>query len=100
MAKINLLTYLGKAFRKQTKTIEDEEEKQIKAIKNRVQKQLLQTNQKSIFSLFSKDFLTEEAIHELNKIVEIKQKIRRDKLIYKTSVKKKIKHIIFKSLKQ
>ena len=33
--------------------------------------------------MFSKDILTEEAIYELNKIKEIKQKLNRDDLIYK-----------------
>ena len=37
----------------------------------------------------SKDFLTEEAIYESNKIKEIEQKTNRDDLIYKTIAKKK-----------
>ena len=41
------------------------------AIENRVEKRLLSANQKSIAPLFSKDFLTEEAINKLNKIIEI-----------------------------
>ena len=41
--------------------------------------------------MFSKDFLTEEAINKLIKIVEIEQKINRGNLIYKTDDKKKDK---------
>ena len=73
---------LGKAFEKQTKTIEDQVEKQIKALENIVEKEYLDTDQKSIASLFSKDFLNEEATYELHKIVEMENKINRDDLIY------------------
>ena len=41
--------------------------------------------------MFSKDFLIEEASYELNKIVEIENKLNRDDLIYKTVNKKKDK---------
>ena len=80
---------LRKVLEKLTKTIEDQGEKQIKAIKNRVKKQLLNTDQKSIIGFFSKDFLSEEAIYELNKIKGIEQKINRDDLIYKIGNNKK-----------
>ena len=53
----------GKASEKQTKTIEKQGEKQTKAIK----KSFL-TDQKSIVSLFSKDFLNEKTTYELKKI--------------------------------
>ena len=43
--------------------------------------------------MFSKKNLTEEAMYELNKIIEIKQKIYRDDLIYKTGDNKKDKKI-------
>ena len=52
-------------------------ENQIKAIENKVKKQLLDTNEKSIASLVLKYFLTEETIHELIKIKEIDQKTNR-----------------------
>ena len=52
---------LRKAFKKQTKTIVQEGEKRIKAIKNRVENVVLDTNQKSIAFLLSNDFLNEEA---------------------------------------
>ena len=38
--------------------------------------------------MFSKEFLYGEDIYELNKVVEIEQKINRDDLIYKTDNKK------------
>ena len=65
--------------------IEDAAEKQTKAIKNRLEKQILDTYQKSI--LFSKDFLSEGTIYELNKIKMIENKINRDDLIYKSGNK-------------
>ena len=40
--------------------IEDRGKKQIKAIENRLAKQLLDTDRKSIASLFSKNLLTEK----------------------------------------
>ena len=64
-------------------------------------KNFLDKDQKSIASLFSKDFLNEETLYELKKIVEVENKLNGDYLIYKTGNKiKKIKRIIFKSLKQ
>ena len=89
----------GKAFEKQTKTIEDQGEKQIKALENIVEKKYLDTDQKSIPSLFSKDFLNEEATYELNEIVEMKNKINRDDLIYKTGNKKNDKAYDFQKFK-
>ena len=53
---------------------------------NFYEKQLLDTDQKSIPSLFSK-----EAIYELHKIVEIEQWNNRDNLICNTSDTKKDK---------
>ena len=49
--------------------IEDQGEKQTKAISNRVKKQFLHTDHKSITSFFSEDFLNEKAKYELNKIL-------------------------------
>ena len=80
---------LGKALEKQTKTIKDQGEKQVKAIKNRIKRQILDTEQKPITDLFSKGLLSEEVICELNKTKETEQKIDRDDLIYKTGYKKK-----------
>ena len=50
-------------------------------------------------ALCSKDFLTEEAIHELSKIKEIEQKIDRDGFIYETGDKKKDKTSNFQKFK-
>ena len=80
---------LGKALEKQTKTIKDQGEKQVKAIKNRIKRQI--TEQEPITDLFSKGLLSEEVIYELNKTKETEQKIDRDDLIYKTGYKKKEK---------
>ena len=41
--------------------------------------------------MFLKDFLNEEATYELNKIVEMENKLNRDNLIYKTGNMKKNK---------
>ena len=50
--------------------------------------------------MFSEHFSIEEAVYELNKIVEIENKLNRDDLINKTGNKKRIKHTISESLKQ
>ena len=47
---------LGKAFKKQIKTIEDQGAKKIKATENGVKKQILDAYQKSITSLLLRDF--------------------------------------------
>ena len=56
-----------------------------------------------IASLFSNDFLNEEDTHELNKIVEMENKLNRKDLIYKTGNKKKDKtyhfHMKFKAIR-
>ena len=45
----------------------------------------------SIATLFSKNFLTEEATYKLKKIAEIENKLNRDDLINKTGNQKKDK---------
>ena len=82
---------IWKSFGKtnKTKTIEDAAEKQTKVIEGKIENQPLDLDQKPITDLFSKDFFSEEAIYELNKIKEIEeQKINRDNLIYKLDNKK------------
>ena len=79
---------MAKALEKQTKAIKGQGEKQIKAIENRVEKQFLDTSKINHRSI-SKDFSTEEAMYESNKIKEIEQETNRDDLIYKIIVKKK-----------
>ena len=49
--------------------------------------------------MFSKEFLYEEATYELNKIVEIENKIDGKELIYKTGNKKKDKTYDFQKFK-
>ena len=91
---------LGKAFGKQTKAIEFQGEKQIKALENRVEKKNLNTDKKSIAPLFSKDFLNEEATYELNKTTVMEKKPDRNDLIYKSSNNKKDKTFDFQKFKQ
>ena len=90
---------LGKAFEKETKTMKDQGEKRIKALENRVEKNFLDTNQKQIAPLFSKDFLNEEATYELNNIVAMGNKLDRNYLNYKIENKKKDKTYDFQKFK-
>ena len=66
---------LGKAFEKQTKTIKDQGEKQIKAI-----------NESSIKKYIPGNILNDEAKKELDKISEIEKDVDREKLVYKTNI--------------
>ena len=66
-------------------------------IKERSEKIILNTDQKLMRDLFSKDFLTAEATDELNKFTKVEGKITKDDLIYKIGDKKIIKHMNFKS---
>ena len=72
---------LGKTFEKQTKTIQDQEEKQIKAINT------LKSNEKlAIEDIIPKSaFANEEAKKELDKIKEIEKNVIREKMIYDAS---------------
>ena len=90
---------LRKALEKQTKTIQNQGKKEVKAIENRVEKKLLDTDQKSIAFLFSKEFLIEEAIYEFNKFAETEKKITRSDFICKTGNKKKVKKYDFQKFK-
>ena len=49
--------------------------------------------------MFSKDFLNYKATYELNKIVELENKLHRDDLSYKTANKKKDKTYNFQKFK-
>ena len=49
--------------------------------------------------MFSKDFLTKEAIYGLNKIVDVEQKVTTDHLIYKRVGKKKDKKYTINRIK-
>ena len=83
-----------KALDKQTKKLKIK--KQIKAIENRAVKQLLETGQKLFTHFFSKDFFSEEASYELNKI---EQENNRDDIIYKTGNKRRDKTYYFRKFK-
>ena len=79
-AKFNYFP-LGKALEKQSKTIEDQGEKQVDALK---------TSYKKLPSI--KDFIpTEkfslEIINEIKKIEEIEKNVDRDKMVYKSTSK-------------
>ena len=64
------------------------------------QKIFLDADQKSIASLFSKDFLNEEATYKLKQIVEMENKLDRNDFIYKTDNKKKNKTFDLRRLRQ
>ena len=76
---------LGKAFEKQTKTIEDQGEKQIKAIQDN-KKQLTNTQEVTIKNIIPENILNDEAKKEIHKISEIEKSIDREKLVYRASV--------------
>ena len=74
------LTYspLRKAFEKQTKTIEDQGEKQIKAIQDN-------NKQLTIKNIIPENILNDEAKKEMDKISEIEKNVDREKLFYISS---------------
>ena len=86
-------------FWKTKKRDEQQRENEIKALESRVEKNFLDTDQKSFASLFSKDFLNEEAKYEVNKDVEMENKLDRNDLIYKTGTKTKDKKYDFEKFK-
>ena len=67
---------LGKAFEKQKKTIEEQGEKQLKAI-----------NEATIKKYIPENILNDEAKKELDKISELEKDVDREKLVYKTNIK-------------
>ena len=75
---------LGKAFEKQTKTIEDQGEKQIKAIQNN-KKQRANTQEITIQNIIPENILNDEAKKEIDKISEIEKIVDREKLVYRAS---------------
>ena len=72
---------LGKAFEKQTKTIEDQGEKQIKVIQDN-KKQLANTQEVTIRNIIPENILNDEAKKEIDKISEIEITVDREKLVY------------------
>ena len=79
-----IFTYspLGKAFEKQVKTIDDQGEKQVKALNT-----FKSDNKKlTIEDVIPKNALkNNETIKELNKIIEIEKTVEREKLVYRAS---------------
>ena len=75
---------LGKAFEKQTKTIEDQGEKQIKVIQDN-KKQLANTQEVTIRNIIPENILNDEAKKEIDKISEIEKTVDREKLVYRAS---------------
>ena len=73
---------MGKAFEKQIKTIEDQGEKQVKALNT-----FKSDNEKlTIDDVIPRNALkNDEALEELNKIKEIEKTVDREKLIYRPS---------------
>ena len=61
-------------IKEKNKINEDKRGKKIKTLKERDVKDFLDPDQKSITSLFSKDLLNQEAIYDLNNIVEMENK--------------------------
>ena len=75
---------LGKAFERQTKTIEDQGEKQIKAIQDN-NKQLANIQRVTIKNIFPENILNDEVKREIDKIAEIEKTVDRKKLVYEAS---------------
>ena len=75
---------LGKAFEKQTKTIEDQGKKQVVALES-----LKESNKKlpSIKDFISIKNLNPEIINEIKRIEEIEKQVDRDKMVYKSTNK-------------
>ena len=83
---------MGKAFEKQTKTIEDQGEKQVEALNTFKSDHKLTIEEAIPKSAFN----NEEAKKELDKIKEIEDTINKEKLVYKTSGN----HMILENFKQ
>ena len=75
---------MGKASEKQAKTIEDQGEKQIKAIQDN-NKQLANIQRVTIKNIFPENILNDEAKREIDKISEIEKTVDREKLVYEAS---------------
>ena len=69
---------LGKDFEKQTKTIKDQGEKQIKAIQDN-------NKQLTIKNIIPENILNDEAKKEMDKISKIEKTVDREKLVYEAS---------------
>ena len=74
---------MGKTFEKQTKTVEDQGQKQVEALKDSKPKK--QT--KSIEGIFSEAYESAEIKNELNKVKEYEKKGNRNNMIDYSSMK-------------
>ena len=74
---------MGKTFEKQTKTVEDQGQKQVEALKDSKPKK--QT--KSIEGIFSEAYESAEIKNELNKVKEYEKKVNRNNMIDYSSMK-------------
>ena len=78
---------LGKAFKKQIKTIEDQGEKQVKAIQNQGQvktiKKYTYDDEDSPLISKQKEIFNELADKRLNEITKLDEKVNRDNLMYR-----------------
>ena len=99
MNKLNLLISFGKAFEKQIKTIEDQGEKQVKALNtlksdnsnnnNSNNNNNNNNNKLTIEDVISEIlFANDDAKEEFNKIKKIEKNIDREKLFYKSNKNK------------
>ena len=96
MNKLNLLISFGKAFEKQIKTIEDQGEKQVKALNtlksdnsNNNNSNNNNNNKLTIEDVISEIlFANDDAKEEFNKIKKIEKNIDREKLFYKSKKNK------------
>ena len=96
MNKLNLLISFGKAFEKQIKTIEDQGEKQVKALNtlksdnsNNNNSNNNNNNKLTIEDVISEIlFANDDAKEEFNKIKKIEKNIDREKLFYKSNKNK------------
>ena len=78
---------MGKAFEKQTKIIEDQEERQIKAIQNQVQVKTIKKNiydvKDSLLILKQREIFNKLVDERFKWITELKNKVNPDDLIYR-----------------
>ena len=74
-------------IKEKNKINEDKRGKKIKTLKERDVKYFLDPDQKSIAPLFSKDILNQEGIYDLNNIVEMENKPKKNKISQKRKKK-------------
>ena len=85
---------LGKAFEKQTKTIEDQGEKQVKAFEDLKLKEQI----KLLEGIFPEGYKSVKIKNEINEIKEYEKKVNRDNMIY-YSGKEPFNFKVFKTIR-